>query len=544
MGLWSFYFLAKLGLYAAGLIGFNWLPNLVFALFLGAAPGGERWRRWRFWIALPIGIALFWADSFWPPFVRVLREWDTLIQVVPGYWLELLARSVSWRVLGGLLLGGALWYGLNKRIRLGALSVIAIASLPVLQWAQTQLRAEDRASAVQSVSAASEAASVDGVRASQEAVRAEPGPLLTPADLTRLLQRFYDEQQGVTLKIAAAPTGSPPFDLVFISVDSLSWDDLRLLGLERHPALTRLDLLFRHFNSAASYSVPAVLRLLQAPCGQAAQSALTQPAPAGCYLLEQLEQLGYDTELRLNHEGNLGGFAQKMKTHGRAARLRVPDPGLPVAMKGVDDTPIRHDLDVLKPWIDAARTSQRPRALIYNTITLRDGHQVPGIGAQVTKETRTKVTAKFLGDLQEIMRLLETSGRPTVMVLVPEHGAAIEGDPRQMPGMREFPTPRLTDVPAGLALLGFGVDRPKTGPVIADQSASYAALVEAVSVLSTTAPQRAHHALDQFIRRLPAITWVAENDSTVVIQERGRTYMRTGDADWTEYPAMPPAAQK
>jgi hypothetical protein len=93
-------------------------------------------------------------------------------------------------------------------------------------------------------------------------------------------------------------------------------------------------------------------------------------------------------------------------------------------------------------------------------------------------------------------------------------------------------------------LLGFGVDRPKTGPVIADQSTSYSALVEAVSVLSTTPPQRAHQALDQFIRRLPPVTWVAENDSTVVIRERARVYLRTGDADWTEYPATPPPAPK
>ena len=42
---------------------------------------------------------------------------------------------------------------------------------------------------------------------------------------------------------------------------------------------------------------------------------------------------------------------------------------------------------------------------------------------------------------------LEASGRRAVVVLVPEHGAALRGDSAQIAGLREIPTPAITLVP-------------------------------------------------------------------------------------------------
>ena len=64
-----------------------------------------------------------------------------------------------------------------------------------------------------------------------------------------------------------------------LSVCSLSWDDLDEVRQRDAPLLQRFDIVFRQFNSAASYSGPALLRLLRANCGQTAQAALYQAAP-------------------------------------------------------------------------------------------------------------------------------------------------------------------------------------------------------------------------------------------------------------------------
>ena len=44
----------------------------------------------------------------------------------------------------------------------------------------------------------------------------------------------------------------------------LSWDDLRAVNLDRHPLLQKADIVFHHFNSAASYSGPAAVWTLSA----------------------------------------------------------------------------------------------------------------------------------------------------------------------------------------------------------------------------------------------------------------------------------------
>ena len=538
MGPWSYYFLAKLGLHATGLIGFHWLPNLVLALLLGAGFREARWwQQWRHWFAAPAAFALFWYDSHWPAFARVVQERETLLQFVPSYWVEMLSRSVSWRVLGGLLLGALLWYGLNKRLRLGTLAVVGILCVPLATWwPSSPVSPSVKASEVTSTSASNPRGRAS--ENTQALARPVPGPVLESAALTQRLQRFYDQQQGISVTLdLAGSSAKPAFDLVFLSVCSLSWDDLVTVGLGTTPLLGRFDLLFKHFNSAASYSGPAVLRLLQATCGQPAQSALYQPAPAHCYLFEQLERLGYTTEVRLNHQGQLANFAKQLRDHGRASRLSVPDEGMSKAMTGIDGTPIRADLDVLKQWISERSTAGRPRALLYNTITLHDGNEIPGIGAQVSKDSYRKVADKFMSDLQEFVRLVEASGRPTVLVLVPEHGAAINGDARQIAGLREFPTPRITEVPAGVALLGFGVEHSKNGPVVVEHVVSYSTLIGAVSVLLNKQPVNAQQALRDFASKLGVMDWVAENDSTVVIRAQERAYMRTGSADWAEYPS-------
>jgi hypothetical protein len=73
--------------------------------------------------------------------------------------------------------------------------------------------------------------------------------------------------------------------VIFIHVCSLSWDDLEATGLAQHPLLSGFDILLKRFNSVSTYSGPAAIRLLRAPCGQPRHVALWTPAPAQCLLM-------------------------------------------------------------------------------------------------------------------------------------------------------------------------------------------------------------------------------------------------------------------
>ena len=522
MGFWSFYFLSKLSLFAFDFIGFDWRWNLILAL--AALVPFDKWpglKRGRQWVIGTLAVMLLWHDSYWPSPQRLFTEWKTIATFSPAYIAEVTSRFVSWRVVGALLLGWGAWYLVNKRVRLGLVAIAGILCVPVVErWPHEDEGAE--------VTSAALMPNIDEQRSDRS---------LGNLALDQKLQRFFSEQQGVSIDLRS-PTGTPPFDLVFLSVCSLSWDDLRAVEQDRSAFIQRFDLLFKHFNTGASYSGPAVLRLLQSGCGQVPQGALYQVAPSHCYLFEQLARIGFQTQVRLNHQGELADFAQQLNLYGHVGKVVPPPSDLPAAMKGVDGTPVRGDLATLQSWV--ARPGTTPsaaRALLYNTVTLHDGNDLAAGGPQTSKDTYAGVLRQLTNDLQEFMRQIEASGRPTVVVLVPEHGAGINGDARQVRGLREIPTPRLTDVPAGVALLGFGIDRSKMPQIVLDRVASYTALIGAIDTLLRAPHGTAPQALKRYAQQIPSTTWVSENDGTVVLKAQGRTYMKTGTSTtWSEYP--------
>ncbi|MEX0634786.1 cellulose biosynthesis protein BcsG [Serratia ureilytica] len=77
---------------------------------------------------------------------------------------------------------------------------------------------------------------------------------------------------------------------------------------------------------------------------------------------------------------------------------------------------------------------------------------------------------------------LEKSGRKVVVVIVPEHGAALVGDKMQMSGLRDIPSPNITHTPVGIKLVG--MKAPHQGsPLQIKTPSSYLALSELVSRL-------------------------------------------------------------
>jgi len=530
MGAWSLYFLAKLALYYGHAIGLHWLANLLLAIALAWPLDRPYARRLRLALAVPLALALLYYDSYLPPFTRLLDEAGALANFRADYLIELLQRFVPLRAalaFAALVLAYVL---LQHRLRFATLAFAGLFAAAVFPAAQPAAAPPDESHYAR----AGEASDAGDA----------PGALLGSAELDAALQAFYGAQQGRTVSLRRAGTAS--FDLVLLSVCSLSRDDLDVTRLADAPLLGRFDIIFSQFNSAATYSGPAVLRLLHGTCGQTPQAALYSGTAADdCYLFRNLADAGYRPALLLNHDGHFDHFAQQLVGQGGIGTEALDNRTAPVTMTAFDGTPVRSDYALLEHWWNAdgaAATGDSGtihRALLYNTITLHDGNRVPGIGGGSSRETYVPRLRQILADLGRFLDLVEQSGRPTVVVLIPEHGAALRGDAAQVTGLRELPTRAITRVPVAVKLLGFpALGAASRGPLVIDRPASYLTLTALIGGLLQAGPAGASPAyLQSLARAVPATDWVAENAGTVLFHQGGRDYLRSPAGNWTEFGA-------
>jgi len=514
MGIWSLYFLAKLGLYWTQRIDLHWGLNLLLALALAWPLAERRWRLLRHALALPLALALLYHDSYLPPFARLWGQAGALASFSPAYLAELAGRFVAWPVVVALLVLVVAFVLLHRHLRFATLALLGLLSVPLLPEPGFWARPAQTASNLDRADAADAAA-------------------LAPSQLQSRLNAFYATESE---RAVALPAGVPPaFDIVVLSVCSLSWDDLEGAGARQAPLLKQFDIVFRQFNSVASYSGPALLRLLRSTCGQTPQSALYQPAPPQCYLFDNLARAGYKPALLMNHDGRFDNFAQQLREHGGPGIEPQVDNGARVAMRAFDGTPVYADDDTLARWWRARVADPAPRALIYNTVTLHDGNRVPGMSSQRSTETFKPRLLHLLADLERFVALVQASGRPTLLLLVPEHGGAVQGDAVQVSGLRELPTPAITSVPAAARLIGFEGLAPGTAPIVVDKPSSYLALTSLVAGLLPGGRMVSREQLETLVRELPGTNWVAENEGTVLLRQGDSTYVSSPQGGWMPY---------
>lgn len=520
MSHWSFYFLAKLGLFHAGRLDFHWQLNLLLALALlwPLAPG--RMKTWRVWLAWPLALALLYYDSYLPPIGRVLAQIPALTNFRLDYLGELLGRTIEGRTVLGALAAFAIYLLLARRIRFATVAFVGILSVPL---SNTLLLSPVPASGT-----TTQASSAPGT-----AGAATPTATQDPDSQ---LQAFYASEARRTLHLSANGA-TPPFDIIVLQVCSLSWDDLDLVGMRDNPLFKRFDAVFSRFNSAASYSGPAALRLARGACGQVSHHDLYEGADPACYLFPSLERLGYHTHGLLNHDGAFDDFAKTLETRaGLAGALELPS-GVPVTMHSFDGSPIYADGPLLSRWWHQ-RLAQgaQPAALYYNTITLHDGNRIDGVASRSSLDTYKPRLTRLLADFDQFITELETTDRPVVLLMIPEHGAGLRGDRFQISGMREIPNPRITQVPAALKIIGLPKGQ-HADTVVVDRPVSYFDINALVLDMLQHSPFAAGSpSLADRLKNLQTTTFVAENDDVVMMREPdGKYLMRTGKSAWVDY---------
>lgn len=125
---WNFYFLVKFGLLWAGYLNFHPLLNLVFMAFLLMPIPNLRLHRIRHWIAIPIGFALFWHDTWLPGPESIMSQGSQVAGFSADYMLDLVERFINWQMIGAVFVLLVAWLFLSQWIRV-TVFVVAIMIL-------------------------------------------------------------------------------------------------------------------------------------------------------------------------------------------------------------------------------------------------------------------------------------------------------------------------------------------------------------------------------------------------------------------------------
>jgi len=535
---WNFYFLVKFGLLWAGYLNFHPLLNLVFMAFLLMPLPNIRLHRLRHWIAIPVGFALFWHDTWLPGPDSIMSQGSQVAGFSASYVLDLTERFINWQMIGAVFVLLVAWLFLSQWIRVTVFVVAIMIWLNVLTLTGPSFSLWPAGQPTTTVTTTGGSAAATVATAGDTPVVGDIPAQTAPPTSTNLnawLSSFYAAEDKRQTKFPdALPADAQPFELLVINICSLSWADVDAAGLMSHPLWKHFDIVFKNFNSATSYSGPAAVRLLRASCGQLSHTNLYQPSGADCYLFENLAKLGFNQQLMLGHNGLFGDFLKELRSLGGMQSPLMDQTGLPVSLQAFDGSPVYEDLAVLNRWLKTEEASSNPRnATFYNTLPLHDGNHFPGQSKTADYKVRAQ---KLFDDLDNFFTELEKSGRKVMVVVVPEHGGALKGDRMQVSGLRDIPSPSITDVPVGVKF--FGMKAPHQGaPIVIDQPSSFLAISDlVVRVLDGKIFTEDNVDWKKLTSGLPQTAPVSENSNAVVIQYQDKPYVRLNGGDWVPYP--------
>jgi cellulose synthase operon protein YhjU len=517
MGLFALYFLLKLWLHLTGRIALHALLNLLLALFTALPTPNARLRWAKNLVGWPLAVVLLYYDSFLPPPARALEAIQLMRGFSGDYLLELTGRLFSLSLVIGLAIGVGLYVLAKRKLRVGSLAIaglVAVYCIPA-QWmphlGPTAADAEISRPAL---------ADLDRYE-----------PYNSRVELDENIQRFHAEEATRRIVYTDRAKGAP-FDVLILHVCSLSWDDLSGAGISSDEFFSHFQIVLTHFNSAASYSGPAAIRLLRAHCGQSAQKRLYDYPDRQCLLFAGLEDAGYEPHWLMNHDGHFANFFADVYRRGGLAVEPDRYTDADIAADAFDGSPVYSDYDVLARWWQKRLLSGGERvALYYNTISLHDGNHLrtaPTATGTVSYALRTR---RLFDDVTRFLHLVESSGRRAVVVLVAEHGAAVRGDRYQIDGLREIPSPAITEVPVAVAYVGLEQAQANASARVPD-SLSYYGLAQLLQRSVNDNPFEHHRNPIDYAHGLSGGPFVAENDDTLVVRVSGRYLMRPPGGSW------------
>ena len=168
-----------------------------------------------------------------------------------------------------------------------------------------------------------------------------------------------------------------------------------------------------------------------------------------------------------------------------------------------------------------------------NLISLHDGNRLPRHGRSEEFKPRAQ---RMFDDINTFIRELERTRRRVMIVLVPEHGAAVRGDRIQAPRLRDIPTLRITEVPTMVKFVG--VRGLPEQPIHVTGDTSYLALTSLIGrTIEKNFFSKSGGAvpLEELVHNLPETHRVSENGQAKILELKDVEYLRRNDDDWKPY---------
>lgn len=525
LGWWNIYFIAKVALYIQGVIDFHPLENFALLLFILLPIRVKPLNIFRHLVAVPAAAWLLHYDSYLPPLERLWAQAGQLMQFEMSYLVELLGRFVSLEAVIAIFTLCAGYFLLSKFVRVSVLVVIAMIMVSLPESEQSP--------------AATVAASTAPATPTQSEPTTQPEITeINDTTLNKLKEEFFVQESSRRVTFSSTEQQSAPFDMLFLSVCSVAWDDIEIAGLSDHPLFKEFDIMFDNFSAATSYSGPAVVRLLRASCGQQKHAQLFDPAPSKqCYLFDNLKNLGFKENLLMNHNGIFDSFLELIKRDGDLQTNLMSQEGFTPYQKSFDGSSIFRDKQVLDNWWQQRLSSNDEKVVaLYNSISLHDGNRIINSKSGTSLVSYKARLKNLLDDLYAFFKQLEASERNIVVALVPEHGAGMRGDRMQISGMREIPAPTIVHTPVGVKIFGPGLQR-QGNTVHVQAPSSYLALSQLVSnILEQDIYTKSTFNPAELANGLPETRVVAQNSGSTVIEVDKRYYVSLDGTSWIDYP--------
>jgi len=221
---------------------------------------------------------------------------------------------------------------------------------------------------------------------------------------------------------------------------------------------------------------------------------------------------------------NLDAAAAGNDEHGAAATRPM--------LRSAAGAPIYDDYAVLSRWWSKRLADPKARvALYYNSISLRDGNRA-AVDASGDASYGARVSQLFNG-INRFLDDVQHSGRHAIVIFMAADGAALRGDRRQPPGLREIPTSAISVVPVGIACVN-APHSALTAQLKVEAPLSYLALDELLARFIAYDPFDAGTLrLDSYVQDLAQTDFVAENNGITVLHVGDEDMMRTPDGSWS-----------
>lgn len=522
LGVWNVYFIIAFALAAFGYIELNLLGNALLMAWL-LLPVGPKWLRiLRGTLGVAAAAVLLYSESWLPGVDSILANKGGIAGFSLLYMAEFALDFINVKMVGWGLLVFLGYFLVRRYVRVTFFTIVYFLGAVTMPWVQSIL--PERAPVVTADA---------GGQTSEAAAPAKTGK----AD-AKAVGEWYDAFLAYEHdRRARFPNGlsekDTPFDILLLSICSVSNDDLAVSQLDQHPLFKEFNIRFDSFNAATAYSGPALLRLLNGACGQPSHSELYGERRPECEIMTRLGTLGYSQRLLMDHSGEYDNFLQSMRDKA-GVTATLDNAKYPTRYMGFDDEEIADSLAVLRHWQRTQVKSKAGRtATLINFIALHDGNRLPGRGRAEPFKPRAQ---EMFDNIRTFLRELERSGRKTMVVIVPEHGAAVRGDKIQVPRLRDIPTMRISRVPVMVKFVG--LKGMPSEPIHVTGNTSYLALTSLIGKTLETdyfSKDGGTIPLEQLVHDLPQTNPVSENGTVQTLEYQGREYFRQNGGEWKPY---------